>query len=260
MVMNEGKFDLRQWVTSPLKINETPKTVISILGLQWDTDTDELYCNINSLPLFPDIGKVTKRNLLSLTQKIFDPIGFTCPVMLVPKLILQRIWNMKMTWDEQLPEDIPSQFKDWYDNVTYLNNCRLPRRLSADLLPECSASLHMFCDANKDGYAACVFLKTEKEGNVSVRLIFARSRICPPEKITIPRLELLLALIGSRLLKEARENLNLNCGEFCWSDSGVALCWIKRELPWNTFVGKRVKEIRQNSNVNNWHHIPGTEN
>ncbi|XP_045451223.1 uncharacterized protein LOC123660165 [Melitaea cinxia] len=259
-VMNEGKFDLRQWVTSPLEINETQNTVISILGLQWDTDTDELYCNISNLPPFLDISKVTKRNLLSLTQKIFDPIGFTCPVTLVPRLILQKTWNMKMTWDEQLPEDILSQFKDWYDNVTYLNNCRLPRRLSIDLLPECSASLHMFCDASKDGYAACVFLRTEKEGNVSVRLISARSRICPPEKITIPRLELLSALIGSRLLKEARENLNLNCDEFCWSDSGVALCWIKRELPWNTFVGNRVKEIRQNSNANNWHHIPGTEN
>lgn len=259
-IMHEGKFHLRQWVTSPLKVNESNNNVISVLGLQWDTVSDELYCNLNAFPSYKDIEKITKRNILSLAQKIFDPIGFTCPVSLIPKLILQKLWNQKTTWDEEITGDMLSQFKMWYVNIEFLKECKLPRRVSAERLQDCITSLHMFCDASKDAYAACVFLRTVNKGNVTVRLLSAKSRVSPPEKATIPRLELLAALIGSRLLVDVRKNLEVNCDEFCWCDSGVALCWIRRELPWNTYVGNRVKEIRQNTNVNNWHHIPGTEN
>lgn len=262
-IMHKAKFNLRQWVTSPLKINETEKTIISVLGLLWDTASDEILCNLSALPSSSEVGKINKRNLLSLTQKIYDPVGMLCPATLIPRLILQEIWNRKISWDEELPTDIKTRFYDWYDNIQLLENCRIPRRLSSEPLHNCTASLHMFCDASKDGYAACIFLRTEdSRGNVTIRLLSAKSRISPPEKITIPRLELLAALIGSRLITTARKRLQINSEykEFCWSDSAVALCWIKRQLDWNTYVGNRVREIRQNTDVHNWHHIAGTEN
>ncbi|XP_045541691.1 uncharacterized protein LOC106718201 isoform X2 [Papilio machaon] len=160
-IMQEAKFDLRQWVTSPLKINETEKRVISVLGIMWDTVTDELLCNLQTLPHPSQIGKLTKRSILSLTQRIFDPIGILCPITLVPRLILQEIWNKKLAWDDELPSNIETQFHEWYDNMYLLENCRIPRSLSTEPLQECSdVSLHLFVDASKDGYAACVFLRT----------------------------------------------------------------------------------------------------
>ncbi|GFW51728.1 integrase catalytic domain-containing protein [Trichonephila clavipes] len=38
------------------------------------------------------------------------------------------------------------------------------------------------------------------------------------------------------------------------------LSWIKKKEPWNTFVGNRVKEIRDLNNIENWRHVPGEVN
>ncbi|XP_045538507.1 uncharacterized protein LOC106708429 isoform X2 [Papilio machaon] len=261
-IMNEAKFNLRMWVTAPLEINETGKDIVPILGLSWDTKSDQLYCsNIDNLPDSEDIKQLTKRDLLSLTQKVFDPIGYTSPVMLTPKLILQETWKNNMSWESPLDADLMKKFHEWYKTFHYLKNCKIPRRLTEDTMKECEISLHLFCDASKDGYAAGVLLRAEKNKKVTTQLISAKSRVTPPKKISIPRLELLAALIGARLLTQVRENLNLqHCSEYCWTDSAVTLCWINRELPLNTFVGNRIKEIRQHTNTNNWRHIPGEHN
>ncbi|CAH2085266.1 unnamed protein product [Euphydryas editha] len=255
------EFDLRQWVTAPLQINETSDKNISVLGLVWDTCSDELYCNTNSLPELKETKAITKRNLLSLTQRIFDPIGILCPVTLVPKIILQETWRRDISWDEPLPTDLEQSFRAWYKHLTCLSQCRIPRRLTLDMLTECGLSLHLFTDASQLAIAACIFLRSERQGKVHVQLISAKSRVAPPKGSTIPRLELTAALIGVRLLKKVKEHLNLPViDEYYWTDSGVTLYWIKRQLPWNTFIGNRVKEIRQYSKVDNWHHISGSHN
>ncbi|GFY57980.1 hypothetical protein TNIN_96061 [Trichonephila inaurata madagascariensis] len=44
-----------------------------------------------------DNGQMTKRKILSIAHKIFDPIGFTCPV---PKLLLQECWKHEISEDK----------------------------------------------------------------------------------------------------------------------------------------------------------------
>lgn len=167
-IMKAAQFDLRMWVTSPLQINETVKQIVSVLGLNWDTVTDELSCNINTLPQISAINKITKRTVLSLAQKIFDPIGITCPVTLPPKLLLQETWRRGLTRDTPLPKDLATDFKNWYVHVEYLKQCKIPRRLTAECLTDLdSLSIHMFCDASKHAMGACIFLRGEKKNKVS---------------------------------------------------------------------------------------------
>lgn len=43
-------------------------------------------------------------------SKDFRFIGFTLPVTLIPKLILQVNWVKKIKWDEELPKTPKKQF------------------------------------------------------------------------------------------------------------------------------------------------------
>ncbi|KAJ8914532.1 hypothetical protein NQ315_002805 [Exocentrus adspersus] len=98
LAMMEGKFNLRGWEFSGNTKDE--EFNVSVLGLKWYTNKDEMVINYELLKLDTEECCVTKRKNLSMAQKVFDPIGFTCPTTLIPKLILQKLWKEKMTWDE----------------------------------------------------------------------------------------------------------------------------------------------------------------
>ena len=81
---------------------------------------------------------------------------------------------------------------------------------------------------------------------------------------TIPILEHLAALILARLRSHVREALEpkMDINELtCWTDSKVALAWIKgEEGEWKPFVQKQVNEIRTLVPVNSWRHCGGENN
>ncbi|GFT20649.1 transposable element Tc1 transposase [Nephila pilipes] len=100
-IMNAASFEIRSWAHTGIKHLESQ----NVLGLKWDTETDELYC------VHPeaDMGisdTISKRKLLSIVNSIYDPIGFTSPATLLPKLLLQEAWRNKLNWDEELPLDM----------------------------------------------------------------------------------------------------------------------------------------------------------
>ncbi|KAF8786055.1 hypothetical protein HNY73_009944 [Argiope bruennichi] len=100
-IMNVASFELRSWAHTGIKHLESQ----NVLGLKWDTETDELYC----VDLEADMGisdTISKRKLLSIVNSIYDPIGFTSPVTLLPKLLLQEDWRNKLDWDEELTPDM----------------------------------------------------------------------------------------------------------------------------------------------------------
>ncbi|GFY40127.1 integrase catalytic domain-containing protein [Trichonephila inaurata madagascariensis] len=64
-----------------------------------------------------DDTPVTKRKgILSTVHKIFDPLGFTCPVTLGPKVLLQECWKLKVSWDTELPPPLVKNLKDGEKN------------------------------------------------------------------------------------------------------------------------------------------------
>jgi len=58
------------------------KTVV--LCHTWDRKADNLA--LSSLKTVK-VEVVTRRIMLSMAQRVFDPVGFTCPISLSPKLL-----------------------------------------------------------------------------------------------------------------------------------------------------------------------------
>lgn len=62
---------------------------------------------------------------MSLTQKCLDPIGFTCPLTLVPKILLQELWKIKINWDDEVREEYKDCFLKWREEMNYLTNIKI---------------------------------------------------------------------------------------------------------------------------------------
>lgn len=67
-----------------------------------------------------------------------------------------------------------------------------------------------FADVSTKAYAAVVYFPMEFDSNVHVRFVAAKTRVTPLKSITIPRLELLLALLLSKLLLMCIQHLSQN--------------------------------------------------
>ena len=99
---------------------------------------------------------------------------------------------------------------------------------------------------------------------VNVQFLTAKTRVSPLGKVSIPRLELLSALLLSKLMitlcDALASELNLECPT-CYSDSIVALCWIKNlSQDWKQFVDNQVTVIRSAVPAQHWKHCPGISN
>ena len=128
-----------------------------------------------------------------------------------------------------------------------------------------SAKLIGFCDASSKAYAAVVYLRIEGEAHaVDVKFVAAKTRVTPVGGATIPRLELLSALLLSKLIASihtALESELLLGDPVCFSDSKVALFWIQGiNHEWKQFVENRVTTIRSLVKPQHWKHCPGKEN
>ena len=127
-----------------------------------------------------------------------------------------------------------------------------------------SLTLSGFCDASTKAYAAVVYLVIKTDCGVKVQFIVAKTRVSPTQELTIPRLELLSALLLARLINTVSANLRSTMPPFdlkCYTDSLVALYWIQgTDKDWKPFVNNRVTEIRNHVSPENWSHCPGLSN
>jgi len=93
-----------------------------------------------------------------------------------------------------------------------------------------SIQLHGFADASEKAYGAVVYLRLETTtGTVFTQLLSSKTRVAPINGETIPRLELLGALVLARLVNTVLTAFDGTLevdAVFFWSDSQIVLWWI----------------------------------
>ena len=128
------------------------------------------------------------------------------------------------------------------------------------ILKVVEVELHGFSDASVSGYGCCIYIQyCYNNYSYHTSVVFSQSRIAPIKTQTIPRLELQATLLLAKSMKNIYESLipiipiNLLC---YWSDSTIALSWIKNtSQKYELYIDRRVSEIRKLSNPLNWHHV-----
>lgn len=108
-------FELRKWATShPVVLdglgadqcNESTLSFgceeelrLKVLVLHWFSQSDEFGFRINPLDLV-----CSKCTILSELARIFDPLGFLIILTFKAKRMIQRLWSLRLDWDDRCPE------------------------------------------------------------------------------------------------------------------------------------------------------------
>ena len=271
-----GGFLLRKWNSSdPSVLEEIPEELrdtrdvqtisdmneyTKTLGIEWNISTDEFHLTIaESTP----ITTVTKRVIVSDVAKVFDVLGWFSPVIVKMKILLQRLWEIKLDWDDPIPDDIYQVWSQWRSELPLLTTMHVPRCYFSSKNAVVSTQLHGFSDASEDAYGGVVFLRVEdSRKKVHTTLVISKTKVSPIKRLSIPRLELCGAQVLTRLLCHAKQILNVPVDSvFAWTDSTVVLGWLSGSpRRFKTFVGNRVSFIIAQLPPERWRHVPGSQN
>ena len=179
-----------------------------ILEIKWNVETDQIVVSLEEVAQIAVSLEPTKRNIVSLVGKFYDPLGILAPIVVKFKMFLQTMCEAKLEWDQLLPVNLLSQWQKLSASLLEAQSISIPRccteQADAELI---SYTLCGFCDASLGAYGAVVYLLMETDEWQSVKFLAAKTRVSPLRKQTIPRLELLSALLLARLVTSISKSL-----------------------------------------------------
>ena len=229
------------------------------LGVFWDASTDRLKVRVNIKE-----KPCTRRGLLSMISQTYNPLGILQPFLLPARRLLQQACVSKLGWDAQI-DSVSGLERDW--DCWFASLCELEQvELARCVLPHGQVArieLHTFADASTVGYGACTYLRVVyRNGSVHCSLILGKSRVVPLKRVSMPRLELVAAVLAAKLCKLIRKELDVNVDEvFYWTDATVVLRYISNSFSrFEAFVGNRIELLHTLTAVSQWRYVPTNDN
>ncbi|XP_063436701.1 uncharacterized protein LOC134718141 [Mytilus trossulus] len=255
-------FNLRSWASNSEILQEFARKdrvvdndkIIKVLGLKWNAEKDTItFAKKDALG--NKNKNVTKRDVLKQTSRIYDPLGILSPITVRNRMFLQELWKNGLDWDQSLSSEFTKQWTEIAQNTEKALETEIPRMYLQGEEDISNSTLHIFTDASAKAYGACAYFVTEKQSS----LVMAKSRVAPLKQITIPKLELMGAVIGARLLDYIGKNIHFSTA-FLWTDSQIVLQWMNTTKPLNVFTRNRVQEIKKLTEKYQWKYCPTNSN
>jgi Pao retrotransposon peptidase len=157
-LFDKGGFQIVKWMSNSddflsnvpeslqlVQIKTFDKASSKVLGLQWERQSDKF----NFGPVISINDSCTKRNILSVVARMFDPLGFLSPLTLSLKIWIKRLWELKIDWDMMAPKEFQIQWNKFQDEISVLQKIEIPRSIVASSTS--SLSLIGFADASAAG-------------------------------------------------------------------------------------------------------------
>lgn len=274
-LLNRGGFRLTKWVSNDMDVlakipmNERARSLVNLdmqdisvehaLGVLWNVKTDKFQ--------FDTVKKTkpaTRRGVLSIVSSLYDPLGFISPCILPAKILLQSLCKMKIGWDTEMGCEEIKVWKCWLDGLSELTHLNVDRCFKpAEMSQYSEVQLHHFADASQSAYGAVSYLRLlDENGAVHCSFVMGKSRLAPLKSLTIPRLELMAAVLAVKLDKLIKSELDMCVDKTVfWTDSMIVLQYILSESRrFQTFVANRLAMIHEGSNPTQWNHVKSEAN
>ena len=230
-----------------------------VLGVKWDISQDTFCVTVN----VSESETLTRKQVLSVIASCFDPLGLVSPMIIAGKLLFQYATRLKCSWDDHVPIDILSEWNKWIGELQKLESLNILRCIKPSLFDDAAIELHLFSDASLHAYGVCCYVRcVNKQGQIFTALLVSKSKVAPIKSVTVPRLELQAAVLAARMNSTLQNEFDISLNEsYFWVDSQLVLKYISNETKrFQVYVGNRVSEIRELSDVSQWNFITGAEN
>ena len=211
----------------------------------------------------PPLSNMTKRSLVSDIAKLFDILGWFSPVIVKMKILLQQLWELKLSWDDPVPQHVYDTWLQWRSELSLISKRHIDRCYFPKTAVISSMQLHGFSDASERAYAGVIYLRmSDAEGHIFVSLVMSKTKVAPIKRITIPRLELCGAHLLAQMLHHVKEVLHIPLSAVrAWTDSTIVLNWLSgSSRRFKTYVGNRVSHVVDLIPPDCWSHVNGADN
>ena len=230
------------------------------LGVYWDPSTDELVVKVNIIQ-----KPATRRGMLSMLHKTFDPLGIVLPYIVQGRRIMQDAFTQSGTldWDAELPSDLNKRWKKWVKQLQCLDGIRIPRCYHGSGARPTKYELHTFADSSDAGLGMVSYLRYFKDDKWSCSYVRGKARLIRKGvQWPVARHELDAAVLGVGLHQTIIKALSMDMDKtVLWSDSATVLSWIKNtERRPKVFVYNRRKDILRLSAPTQWKYVHTTVN
>ncbi|XP_058837537.1 uncharacterized protein LOC131693614 [Topomyia yanbarensis] len=283
-IHEQAGFEMRNWVSnspvvlSALGENKSSRSVVfqqnkqssseRVLGVFWDLNQDAFAFSVTHRAeikayLFEE-KRPTKRIVLSCVMGLFDPLGLLSPFTIHGKILIQHLWRNGCEWDQEIDEPNWCLWKQWTELLPKVEALRIPRCYLGDTMSLSieTLELHIFTDASENAYGCVAYLRLVVHGAVKCSLIMSRAKVAPLKRQSIPRLELMAAVLGARMRQTIMETHSLRIDQtILWTDSRTVLSWLQSDQhKFKQFVAFRVGEILELTHMRDWRWVPTKQN
>ena len=225
------------------------------LGVYWDptADTFTFRIHIQDKPR-------SKRGMLSMLCRVFDPLGMALPYLMTGRRIMQDAFSCTQSgdWDKPLPSNICKKWDSWLEHLPLLENIAVPRCYHVTGGRPDHYELHTFADASNVGVSAVSFIRYHKEGTWCCSFVRGKGHVIPRDTSwSTARYELEAAVLAALLHSEVGKALDLPIKRcVLWTDSATVLTWLNNtsRRP-KVFVYNRRKEILRHTDSSHWRYI-----
>ena len=283
-ILKKAEFTIKEWFFAgrDVPLEYIKKELKQILGLWYNLPRDCIFFPVKlnfspkrrNVPTGPDLTRadlpqgvplgLTRRIVLQQVMAVYDPLGLLAPLVLQAKLLLRDTWLLKLGWDDVLTPHMVSEWRKFFFSLFDASEISFDRCLTPrDAVGQ--PQLILMSDGSDVAYGCTAYVRWElSNGQFWCRLLMAKSRIAPINRISIPRMELNGAVVSKRLRETIQEESRFQFSKVHHLvDSETVLCQLyKVASRFQVFEGVRIGEIQaaMKGDMTEWAWIAGSSN